>query len=366
MTIYFVLLGMAVLGGCGLCTVWKNRWGRVIYLGSIGLIFTVLAGVRYLTGYDYALYWPTFTQTYNLNWFDLTPSLDRMEKGYLMVNKLFANFTMEGCVIFFVFGAIYAANIVWFIHRYSSNPWMSVAAFLCFGLLFNSFCFMRQYTSAMILMWALIDIKENRPLRFLILVLLASTFHLSALIFLPFYVILKIPLNRVILPFAVMGGIIFYACSDEFYMLAARMYYQREVSSPESLGVLPWPSLGFVALLLICLLWRTELVKLNPFNSLLVNCLFYGTFFELLGIKYHIISRIAILFMTPAIILLVSDLAKVMTTAAQGTKYGGRYPYVTQAAVYILLLLAMTGYYWFLMHTNYNGVVPYRTIAEMY
>ena len=121
-----------------------------------------------------------------------------------------------------------------------------------------------------------------------------------------------------------------------------------------------------MALLLTCLLWRSELVKLNPFNNLLVDCLFYGTFFELLGIKYHIISRIAILFMTPAIILLVSDLAKVMTTAAQGTKYGGRYPYVTQAVVYVLLLLAMTGYYWFLMHTNYNGVVPYRTIAEMY
>ena len=55
MTIYFVLLGVAVLGGFGLCTVWKSRWGRVIYLGAIGLIFTVLAGVRYLTGYDYAL-----------------------------------------------------------------------------------------------------------------------------------------------------------------------------------------------------------------------------------------------------------------------------------------------------------------------
>ena len=216
MTIYFVLLGVAVLGGFGLCTVWKSRWGRVIYLGAIGLIFTVLAGVRYLTGYDYALYWPTFTQTYNLDWFDLTPSLDRMEKGYLMVNKLFANFTMEGCVIFFVFGAIYAANVVWFIHRYSSNPWMSVAAFLCFGLLFNSFCFMRQYTAAMILMWALIDIKENRPLRFLILVLLASSFHLSALIFLPFYVILKIPLNRVILPFAVMGIIIIVIFAKEY------------------------------------------------------------------------------------------------------------------------------------------------------
>ena len=41
MTIYFVLLGVAVLGGFGLCTVWKSRWGRVIYLGEIGLIYTV-------------------------------------------------------------------------------------------------------------------------------------------------------------------------------------------------------------------------------------------------------------------------------------------------------------------------------------
>ncbi len=366
MAIYYLLLGVAVVGGFGLCTVWKNKWGKPIYTLSMGLIFTVLAGIRYLTGYDYASYWPIFTQTYHLDWYDLSPDLVRLERGYVMVNRLFANFTMEGFVIFTFFGLAYAVSVMWFIHRYSSTPWMSVAAFLCFGLLFNSFCFLRQYTATVILIWALIDIKENRPLRFVILVLLASTFHLSALIFLPFFIILKIPLNRVTLPLFSLVGMLLYGFSDEFYMLAARLYYQRPVSSPESLGVLPWPALGFVTLLLFCLLWRPELVKKNPFNNILINCLYYGTFFELLGIKYHIVSRVAVLFMTPAIILLVSDLAKVMTTAAQGTKYGGRYPYITQAVVYVLLLLAMTVYYAYLLHINYNGVVPYRTIAEIY
>ena len=365
MTIYYALLATAALGGFGLCTLWQNPWGKRIYTVFMGLVFTVLAGIRYLTGYDYALYWPTFTQTYHMDWYDLPYSLDRMEKGYLMVNRLLANFTMEGFVIFFFFGALYAVSIMWFIHRYSSNPWMSVAAFLCFGLLFNSFCFMRQYAATMILMWALIDIKENRPMRFVVLVLLASTFHLSALIFLPFFLILKIPLNRVVLPVFTLGGILMYAFFEKFYVIAGRLYYQKEVS-PNSLGVLPWPSIGFVMILVICLLWRAELVKLNPFNNILINCLFYGTFCELLGIKFHIISRIAILFMTPALILLVSDLAKVMTAAAQSTKYGSIYPYITQAVVYILLLLAMTGYYAFLMHVNYNGVVPYRTISEIY
>lgn len=156
-----------------------------------------------------------------------------------------------------------------------------------------------------------------------------------------------------------------YAFFEKFYVIAGRLYYQREVS-PDSLGVLPWPSIGFVMILIICLLWRADLVKLNPFNNILINCLFYGTFCELLGIKFHIISRIAILFMTPALILLISDLAKVMTAAAQSTKYGSIYPYITQAVVYILLLLAMTGYYAFLIHVNYNGVVPYRTISEIY
>ena len=366
MTIYYVLLGVSVLGGFGLCTFWKNRWAKLSYVGAMGVIFTVLAGIRFLTGYDYASYWPIFTESYGLDWFDLSDSLIRFERGYLMVNKTIANFTVEAPAIFFFFGAVYAVSVMWFIYRYSSNPWMSVAAFLCFGLFFNSFCFMRQYTATVILMWALIDIKENRPMRFVTLVLLASTFHLSALIFLPFYLILKIPLNRVVIPFAVIGGILFYAFSDDFYVLAARLYYQREVSSPESLGVLPWPSLGFVALLIVCLLWRGELVKLNSFNSILINCLFFGTYFELMGIKYHIVSRIAVLFMTPAIVLLISDLAKVFTTAAQETKYGKRYPYIAQALVYVLLLLLMTGYYAYLIHVNYNGVVPYRTISELY
>ena len=224
---------------------------------------------------------------------------------------------------------------------------------------------MRQYVASMILMWALIDVKENRPLRFLVLVLLASTFHFSALLFLPFFIILKIPLNRIVLPIFTLAGIFIYAFSDEIYQTATKFYY-KQLAPPFLSGVLPWPPIGFAVLLIICLLKRSDLVKLNPFNNILINCLFYGTYCELLGIKFNIISRIAILFMTPAIILLVSDLAKVLTVSAQKTKYGAIYPYAAQAAVYAALLLAMTGFYTLLIYTNYNGVVPYRTIAEIY
>ena len=68
MTIYYALLVVSVLGGFGLCTLWQNPWGKRIYSVFMGLVFTVLAGIRYLTGYDYALYWPTFTQTYPMDW----------------------------------------------------------------------------------------------------------------------------------------------------------------------------------------------------------------------------------------------------------------------------------------------------------
>lgn len=365
MTIYYLLLAGVVAGGVGFCSIRPNRWTKLAYTIMVGTILTALAGVRFLTGHDYALYWPTFVETYYLDWANQSDSLNRMEKGYLMVNRLLSNFSMEGYVIFFFFGLLYAVSVMWFLYRYSSNIWMGAAAFLCFGLYFNSFCFMRQYAAAMILMWALIDIKESRPLRFLVLVFLASAFHLSALIFLPFYIILKIPLNRMVLSVYTLGGILCYAFSDRLYQLAGRLYYQREVSL-NSLGVFPWPSIGFIELLLLCILWRSALVKKNSFNSILINCLFFGTFFELLGIKYHIISRVAILFMTPAIILLAGDLVSVMAQSLQETKYGKRYPNIALVTAYALFLLAMAGFYGYLMHINYNGVVPYRTIAEIY
>lgn len=74
-----------------------------------------------------------------------------------------------------------------FIRKYSPSPIQSVLYFL--GLMYFTFLFdaLKQAMAMSVLLFAFDAIIEKRPIKFILLVLLAATFHFPALIFLPAY-----------------------------------------------------------------------------------------------------------------------------------------------------------------------------------
>ena len=74
-----------------------------------------------------------------------------------------------------------------FIWKYSPSPIQSILFFL--GLLYYTFLFdaLKQGLAMAVLLFAFDAIIEKKPIRFILLVLLASQFHFPALIFLPAY-----------------------------------------------------------------------------------------------------------------------------------------------------------------------------------
>lgn len=74
-----------------------------------------------------------------------------------------------------------------FIRKYSPSPIQSVLYFL--GLLYFTFLFdaLKQAMAMSVLLFAFDAIIEKKPIKFILLVLLAVTFHFPALVFLPAY-----------------------------------------------------------------------------------------------------------------------------------------------------------------------------------
>ena len=83
-----------------------------------------------------------------------------------------------------------------YIYKYSDCAYISLAAFITLGMFYTSLGFMRQTLAAIIVTFALHYIDSKQPLRFLVLVLFASCIHVSSLIMIPFYFILRIKLTR--------------------------------------------------------------------------------------------------------------------------------------------------------------------------
>lgn len=96
--------------------------------------------------------------------------------------------TIEAFFVCFSFGRL--------IKKYSVDPSISILWFI--GMLFYSFMFsaLKQAYAMAFLCYAFDALVERKPIKFIIFVLIASSFHFPALIFLPAYWMVKIETRR--------------------------------------------------------------------------------------------------------------------------------------------------------------------------
>ncbi len=362
MAVYHLLLFTIILFGILQNRFLPAQWAKRTYciVGGIGL--TLISSLRFMVSTDYYNYWEGFLQSYFLSWEDF--SRQRFEKGYLAVSRLLSGFTLGYNILFVAFAILFATVIACFIYRRSANAWVSFAAFICFGFLYNSMCFLRQYSALMVMLFAFRYIEERRFFRFAIFVLLASTFHISAIVMLPFYFILRLPMNRVTLPIALVLSSVIYFKSETILGMVTKVAYKdyRSTSVEIIHGTSPGPAIAFLVFLIICLMLYKPLVRRQPYNALLVNLLYWGTFLELVGIKHAIISRLALFFMTPAVILLAAELVDLVKKNFQSITKNAGQTLAAAVLAYALLLAPMLVLHQHLLDINYNGVVPYQSV----
>ena len=117
------------------------------------------------------------------------------------------------------------------VYKYSPNPLQSILYH--FGLLFFVFHFsaLKQSLAMAILMLSFDQIIERKPIKFLILTLLAAQFHFPALVFLPAYWIAKLHLGKAYL--AVLGIllVITYIVRNQLLNWMLQLYKEEEISA---------------------------------------------------------------------------------------------------------------------------------------
>lgn len=363
MLIYYCLLIISVAAGIILC---RNKAGKIAYCVLMGVAFFVIAAIRYDVGFDYALYSSVYDRMNFLRINDLNSHI--MEKGFVYVMKFLTYITPDVQLLFVLIGLVIAVGIMIYVCKNSEKPWVGVTSFIAFGLFFNSLCFMRQFIAAIIIMYALKYVVSNRFFSFLLLVLFASTIHVSALLMIPFYFILKIKMDWAVLAIYTIIGATGYILSWDILSFVTKYFYtQYDPATSKHIQVgLPLVFVfAYGIIFIVAFLLRKPLVKRNPFNNVLINCIFFATFFEFIGSKHSIISRIALLFLIPPILILVGEMVIVLKEKiAEKFPDSRRKRTSAIACVYIALaVVSVTSFQW-LLSTNNNGVVPYQTISS--
>lgn len=362
MLIYYILFFFVLVLGLVLS---KVKHGKGIFLCISGLVLYIISSIRKSVGYDYNLY-ATFYHDAAYKPLEIIGA-EKLENGFMLPVKVLQNISTDYQLLFIAISLVIIVAIMAFIYKKSPLPVISVASFLAFGVFFNSMNFMRQIISAIILMYALIYVEKKCFFKFVALVLLASTVHISSLIYIPFYLLFKIKMNTSMVVVLSSFGAVGYLLSNEILQFVTRFVYTDydiSTNSELTMGLPIGYAIVFSVIFLIVFAFRKRLIEKNEFNSVLINCLYFVALFEFFGTKHAVLARFSITFLLPSVLILLPYLVIVVREYVEEKIKDKSRSRLVVACLSIVMGLAGLGIYTDLILNDTNGVVPYRTIFD--
>ena len=363
MLVYGLLLAVTVLIGIPIC---RLKHGKLIYCILAGLILFAFAALREYVGTDYYNY-----GTMYLNAMSRTPEQlmnGRVEKGFLMNLKFLSDHFDDWHTLFTMTALFIAAAVSVYTYKNSQKPYLSMFFFLTFGIYFNSLNFMRQLMAACIVLFAMQYIEKKQFIRFTVLVVLASCFHMSALIMLVFFFLLRIKMNVATLGvYTGLTGIFFIVSWDVMEFITEHIYksYDPDTSYEMTHGLNPVYSIYFGLFFALVFAFRKELVKKDQFNNVLINCMFFSFFFEFIGTRHAILSRFVIYFYMPAVMILLPQVIDVISKKCAAKFKGNKKRITISKTIAVTAVLAVcTGMYVLMYVNDYNGINPYNLVGS--
>lgn len=232
----------------------KSKRNTVFILLSFLYIY-IFAGIRdYEVGQDIPGYISMYRLTSSLLWDNW--DYVYFENGYIALMKVCNMMHLSSRTFFFVLYVIILFPVAFLIKKRSPIPLLSVIIYISFQFFVFSLTGLRQAIGLSLCMLAYTTITEQKNnkklIKFILLVLCASLFHKSALIFLVAYPITKLPLNMKMITIYGIGMVACYALNvagiGVVFDLFEKNHYEYSTESTQQLGFL------FIAMLMIAIL----------------------------------------------------------------------------------------------------------------
>lgn len=187
------------------------------------------------------------------------------DKGFVLFFQLMANLGFDFQVVLFIQAILYIGSVTILIKKYSQIPAMSFYLFMTFGY-FIFATTMRQSIAMSFTLLAFDQIKKKKMILFISYVLIASTFHMSGLIFLPAYWVNKFKLNKKSISIIILMVLATLIFKDEIgsFILA---YNKNDYSTTETGGYLL--TVFFGVLLIGGIVYKKRFINNNGDNKML-------------------------------------------------------------------------------------------------
>ena len=185
----------------------KTKWS--IAIGMMALLAILYCTAKKGVFYDTIEYANDYLKFYNMSIKDILIK-NYYEPGWRILNKITGlifgpNPIFIRIVVYLIVSCLYTISIL----KYSKRPILSVMLFFLLGFWGMSGAILRQGLAMSLIFLSLKYIYEKKLVKFLILILLATSFHYSAAIFLIAFPIAYLQTDKKMLSFSLITTILF-------------------------------------------------------------------------------------------------------------------------------------------------------------
>lgn len=309
----------------------------------VGLQLFVTAAFRNLSvGGDLENYIPAYEHISQSSWDKLL--FVPFETGYVFLNKILSLITPEVRLLLIFISGFIVFGYIRSIYRNSTMPWLSLFLFMAIGFFTESLSMLRQAIAMVIILSGLKYVEERHFRKYLLIVILAMSFHLTAVILIILYPfsMMKLNLRNFILLITgcglfmqTLGRCILNYVISNFYSL-----YSSKIESGS----------GFSMLLLLLAIAVGGLLLNSPNRSpkVYMSMIALSCCMQLFALQFALFARIVMYFSMALIIYIPETLSRIQNKE------------IRLMMILLVCVLATMYFIFLILGRNAAGIVPYQ------
>lgn len=339
--VFFAVLVYGLNTTNGLSNETKSKQ-NIIFLFCTFLLLTIFSAFRGDFTSDYNNYASLFHSYNSYSLSEVFITNFYQEKGYVLFSRLIGEFTSNPMYLMLITSLFIIFLFFKEIKRDSIKVWISVLLFVNIGAYYTSFNIMRHIMTVAIIFGGSKFIYKREFFKFLITVIIASMFHTTAIVLIPFYFILNMRYSRRNFLAITIGAVLITVFIKDMLNIMFRFGFQRYANYEYGMTGLNFTSAVVPISILVFVLIHKDLINLKDTKyRVWFNATFYFTVFSVLGLRIQMIQRFAEFF-APYILLLIPLIVANMKSKYQRVIY--YYLIIVLLIAYNYITLSGTGY----------------------
>ncbi|OKL36552.1 EpsG family protein [Domibacillus mangrovi] len=274
---------------------------KLLVVGTL-LSLILISGLR--SGIGDTFFYKHIYELNNFTWEYITSQKDI---GFGILQMLLQKVSDDAQILIFTTALITNVLIVFILYKYSRMFEVSLYVYITGGLFLISMNGIRQILAAAIAFTAIKFLMEGNWIKYMLVVLLASTFHQSALVLIPIYFVVRFKAWSKATIAVVLLAVLIVIGFDQFSTLLFSTIQDTQYGHYDNFneGGANFLRVAVEALpLVIAFLGREKLRELFPKGDVVINMALLGFVFMLISTQNWIFARFAIYFSLYQLILI--------------------------------------------------------------